>query len=295
MTTEIEVNAIVELQIKRKFAIKLANKQTNAVRALARRQCGFKWQADDDEREKVNKRAADIITRGLAGKEQRPEDFAIAQDLAPELELLNACLAPLEKRRHDIEAEMRRLTRLLPGYEWARAVAGLGEIGVAVIVGEAGDIAKYPNIRHLWRRLGLAPYDGRAMSNWHGNELTADEWTECGYSPQRRAQIYACVGDSLGKHQLGSAKKAGTDFSVAKGPYGDVYVRRRTHCLETHPDWTRMHAHGDAMRVMTKAVIKDFWRAWCAETGRAMMPDRWAADSNGALTSTGVVDSSSLI
>ena len=29
---------------------------------------------------------------------------------------------------------------------------------------------------------------------------------------------------NLGKHQFGSAKKAGTDFSVAKGPYGEVLV-----------------------------------------------------------------------
>jgi hypothetical protein len=273
----VNIDFVVELQVKRKFVIKLVNKQTNAVRALARRQCGFKWQAEEAERAKVNKRAADIVTRGLVGKEQRPEDFAIAMDLAPELELLAVCLVPLEKRRHDIEAEMRHLMHSLPGYTWAKGVAGLGDIGLAVIVGEAGDIAKYPNVRHLWRRLGLAPYDGRAMSNWHGNELTADEWTENGYSPQRRAQIFACVGDSLIKHQLGSAKKAGTDFSVAKGPYGEVYVKRRDHCLKTHPDWSRGHAHGDAARVMTKAVIKDFWRAWCAETGRAMGLDHWMA------------------
>jgi len=74
---------------------------------------------------------------------------------------------------------------------------------------------------------------------------------------------------------LGSAAKAGTDFSVAKGPYGHAYVARRTHCLQTHPDWNRGHLHGDAMRFMTKAVIKDLWRQWCAAEGVELAPDKW--------------------
>ncbi len=278
--TDKVVIALIELQVKRKFVIKLINRQVNSVRALTRRYCGFTWDATEDDRTKINKRAATIVSRALANKAQDAKDLPIAEMLSNELELLTICLAPLEARRKVVEKEMAKLVTKLPVYEWMKGVAGLGEIGLAVIIGEAGDIGNYPNVRHLWRRLGLAPYGGRAMSNWHGNELTAEEWTTCGYSPRRRAEIYACVGDSLGKHQLGSAKKAGTDFSVAKGLYGHVYVKRRTHCLETHPDWTRGHAHDDAMRVMTKAVLKDLWRTWHIREGRALRPDKWKDGDN---------------
>jgi len=274
-TAEIS-ETIIALQVKRKWAIKLAIKLKNSTRSLARRYCGFRWDIDETERAKVSKRAAGIVDRALAGKEQLPNDADIASVMVAELKLLELTLGPVEDRRNVIEKEMVRLAKQLPVYPWAKAVAGLGEIGLAVTVGEAGDISKYPNIRHLWKRLGLAPYEGRAMSNWHGNELNADEWTAAGYSSKRRAEIFACVGESLGKHQLGSAAKAGTDFSVAKGPYGEIYVARRNHCLTTHPDWSRGHLHGDAMRVMTKAVLKDIWREWNREEGNELDPDRWA-------------------
>jgi len=276
------VTAMIALQVKRKWRIKIINKETNSVRALARRYCGFVWDVEEAEREKVNKRAAGIVDRALAGKEQRSEDAEIAEIMATELEDLDATIGLHTKRRDVIEAEMKKLAKQLPVYFWAKGVAGLGEIGLAVIIGEAGDISRFPNVRHLWKRLGLAPFEKngetRAMSQWHGNQLDTDEWIQCGYNGKRRAEIYACVGESLGKHQLGSAAKAGTDFSIAKGPYGHVYVARRNRCILAHPDWSRGHLHGDAMRVMTKAVIKDLWREWNSCEGIEMLQDKWAAE-----------------
>lgn len=282
METAKIVTALINLQVKRKWAIKLLNKLKNSTRALARRYCGFVWDTSEEERAKVNKRAAGIVDRALAGKEQLESDSYIAETMAQELELLAQTLSLYEKRRDVIEGEMKKLVKQLPVYFWVKSIAGLGEIGLAVIIGEAGDLSKYHNIRHLWKRLGLAPFEKndetRAMSQWHGNQLDADEWTSMGYSGKRRAEIYACVGESLGKHQLGSAAKAGTDFSVAKGPYGHVYVARRNRCIAAHPDWSRGHLHGDAMRVMTKAVLKDLWREWYRCEGVEMLPDRWAAE-----------------
>ncbi len=282
MNTAEIVATMIDLQVKRKWTIKLANKLKNSTRALARRYCGFRWDESEEERGKVNKRAAGIVDRALAEKEQLDADVEISAVMAEELDLLAQTLALYERRRDTIESEMKKLAKQLPIHAWAKGVAGLGEIGLAVAVGEAGDIARFPNVRHLWRRLGLAPFEkngeARAMSQWHGNQLDADEWIQCGYSGKRRAEIYACVGESLAKHQLGAAKKAGTDFSIAKGPYGHVYVERRNRCILAHPDWSRGHLHGDAMRVMTKAVMKDLWSEWNRAEGVEMMPDRWAAE-----------------
>jgi hypothetical protein len=56
-----------------------------------------------NERKKINKRAAGIVDRALAGKAQSPDDVFIAETMAEELSVLTICLAPLEQRRHDVE------------------------------------------------------------------------------------------------------------------------------------------------------------------------------------------------
>lgn len=44
-------------------------------------------------------------------------------------------------------------------------------------------------------------------------------------------------------------------------PYRVVYDDRRAHTAVTHPDWTDGHSHQDALRVASKAVLRDLWRA----------------------------------
>lgn len=44
-------------------------------------------------------------------------------------------------------------------------------------------------------------------------------------------------------------------------PYRVVYDARRAHTAVTHPDWTDGHSHNDALRVASKAILRDLWRA----------------------------------
>ena len=44
-------------------------------------------------------------------------------------------------------------------------------------------------------------------------------------------------------------------------PYRVAYDRRRMHTATSHPDWTDGHSHQDALRVASKEVLKDLWRA----------------------------------
>lgn len=51
-------------------------------------------------------------------------------------------------------------------------------------------------------------------------------------------------------------------------PYRLVYDARRGHTATSRPDWTDGHSHNDALRVASKAVLRDLWRAardWHAE------------------------------
>lgn len=169
--------------------------------------------------------------------------------------ILNTILsrAGWDTLRKTTEVRMCATAGQFPVLERAAAVAGFAELGLAVILAEAGnDLTAFPHPMHLWKRLGLAPYKGRAMSQWHGKDLTAGEWSEQGYNGNRLGRIVGV---------------AGTPLFLAKdrpGGYGAVYAARRAHTALTHPDWTKAHSDNDARRIMLKAFIADLWRWWKA-------------------------------
>jgi hypothetical protein len=256
------LNLLAEMQVHRKFYIATTNKQTNAVGALARRAIGWRYDMAEADRAKMNGRAARIVAAALNGKKQRPDDVAAAAMLSANLAVISIGIEATTKARHKLELDMKRAVRKLPIADWAKGVHGLGELGLAVILAEAGDLAKYPKKGHLWKRLGLAPLDGRAMSTWRmKGGLSAEQWTQAGYSPRRRAEIYAVISEPLFRQQ-----------TVVQGPYRAIYDRRKAATEIWRPDWTKMHRHMDALRVMTKHLIRDLWVAW--RRAKCSLPER---------------------
>lgn len=242
---------IAELQVRRKFFIGLVNKQTNAAKALVRRSLGWKWDESEEGREAVNKRAGRIVDAALAGKEPKAEDAALLSVFAADLAHVSQALKPCEKARAEIEKEMVKAARKLPVYEWQKSVHGFGEKALAIIVGETGNLSRYDHEDKLKKRLGLAPYSGKAFSTWRkGGGLSADEWTDAGYAPKRRAEIHA-VMEPLFRHQ-----------TVTQGVYRVAYDRRRAHTAETHPDWKPIQSHMDGLRIMTQRLVTDLWSEW---------------------------------
>ena len=254
--------ALQELQVRRKFLISAYNKQTNTAAALVRRMLGFDPKLPESEREKIKARATAIAGRVLAGNPQDEKDNFVASAIIADLNVVAKSIEPLKERRAEVEKEMAKLAKQLPVYAWVSGVKGLGPVGLAVIIGETGDLSNYPHWRMVWKRLGLMPYEGKAASSWKSGGLTKENWVTLGYSPKRRAEIHACVADPMSKHQLESAQKSGSEFGAAKGKYGEVYVARREKTLVDHPDWTKAHARADALRIMTKTLISDLWSEW---------------------------------
>lgn len=156
-----------------------------------------------------------------------------------------------DQLRDACETAMREIARTFPVWERVAQIAGFSDFGLAVIVAEAGnDLSAYPHHMHLWKRLGLAPYNGKAGSWWVAKGgLTDKEWEELGYSPRRRGTVAGVVGAPL-------------FFAKADNAYGAIYTARREHTALTHPDWTKAHSDNDARRIMTKALIKDVWHMW---------------------------------
>jgi len=50
----------------------------------------------------------------------------------------------------------------------------------------------------------------------------------------------------------------------ASDSYRAAYDRRRLRTAETHADWRKARAHNDALRIMTKRLLRDLWQAWRA-------------------------------
>lgn len=56
-------------------------------------------------------------------------------------------------------------------------------------------------------------------------------------------------------------QNATTVPACACSPYRVVYDSRRAHTAITHPEWTDGHSHNDGLRVASKAILRDLWRA----------------------------------
>lgn len=169
------------------------------------------------------------------------------------------------------------LAKAMPEHGWQKVVAGFGELGLAIIVGETGTKIKledgtveikgldtFATKERVWKRLGLAVIDGERQQK----RTNVEEAEAHGYNPRRRAEIWA-IADSMFKHQRAGDKdedgndptKSGKPMVVpahATGPYGEVYGRRKAH-TETR-GWTDKHRDHDARRIMMKALVEDLWR-----------------------------------
>jgi hypothetical protein len=170
-----------------------------------------------------------------------------------------------DNMRTQVEKDMIRLAKQLPVYPWWQAIKGAGDLGLAIIVGEAGDVGSYRDKSALWKRLGLAVIDGGRQRRVAGEAAMAH-----GYAPARRAEVWT-IADSLFKHQWRGADEDTGRIAGPSGPYGEYYGRRKAYLTERErgvnerEPWTPKHIDNDARRYMTKALLRDLRGAWRAE------------------------------
>lgn len=188
---------------------------------------------------------------------------------------------PFDGMEDENKKAMAALIKPLPIWaDFAKSVRGFGEVSLAVILAEAGDLSNYDGISKLWKRMGLAPGQNRVPPGLSKEDRSA-AWIERGYSPRRRSHMFV-IGETLLKAQIRKAKDAdGNDTGerVALGPYGEALLHRKRHTQQTHPEWwcdkdgnpkvdketgRPMSAHGnaDAQRCVEKRLLRDLWRAW---------------------------------
>lgn len=272
-----------KLQRDRKFVIAMEVQATNRACAHIVGSLGVGVDAEEKARKAAWERARRIVhiaigrrkvrkdgTIDIVHKPQAEEDQLIANREEANLTMTCHAIQPILARRAELESEMERLAGELPVAEgFIESTAGFNLLGLAVIVGEAGDLSNYATKRRLWRRLGLGMAEGheaKAYSTWRKTGgLSADDWTLAGYSPRRLGQVFGVVTVPL-------------FMQKAKSKYGRIYDARRRHTMTTHPEWyqdkngkpkvgakgepSSAHGMADAKRVMTKALLADLLSAW---------------------------------
>jgi hypothetical protein len=237
------------------------------------------WHVDDSEadRKKANEEALALIkaARKGEGEAEIVETVTMSDN--------SRSFSDVHRKRH--EKEMENLAKMLPVAPWVDAVPGLGMLGLATIVAETGDLSNYANVAKVWKRLGYAPYNGKAGSTWkrptwRGGDpaLTSEEWIENPFSAKRYSLLYVISVWLLNTQWTGAAKTE-DGIGKPKGPYGEVYAKRQAHTAVTHPDWTKMHSRMDALRIMMKEVLKDLWLEWQRVTKLDAAGRQHAADT----------------
>lgn len=262
---------IRSLHQRARYAIKRQSQADRSLEAFVRVNVfGFSTFDDEATRDKKSAAALKLIKQCRDGK--APKEFIAIADVVKSSDLGRK---GFDKVRNQAELALRKATVDLPGIEFVAGVRGFGNLGFAQIIGECGNLSKYAGPAKVWKRLGLAPYQGLAMSSWKRDSwrpraLTGDEWIANPFKGERYA-IVAQIALWLVNSQMEAAEKSGTQFGKPTGPYGEVYLKRRLRTAETHPDWTLMHARSDAMRITVKKLLADLWCAWNGRATRSMI------------------------
>ena len=238
------IDEIREYHAQRRATLKMQLRIDNNCRAQARRYLGWQTDLPEKEREAIAADAASVVE---AVQKDKPLPDHLADAAAA---LATFCLTSRESRRpfdacrRNVERRMTKAVMSLPVWPWVEAVKGFGPLGLAIIIGEAGDLSAYANPGKLWKRMGLAVIDGKAQ----GKRTDREEAARHGYDPQRRSAFWT-ITDSLLKQ---------------RGPFKDMYDARKAYELARDPEMTKIHAHRRAQRFAGKRLLRDLWTAWRA-------------------------------
>jgi hypothetical protein len=172
------------------------------------------------------------------------------------------------EQRAAVEKELRLVARALPIWlAHVKAVKGFGDLRLALIVGECGDIGSYRSVSGLWKRMGLAVINGERQRK----KTDPDEAKAHGYNAERRSMAYV-LGTEIMKAQLRAprddeGRKTNAD-TIAIGPLGEVYINRRLY--EANNGIEKAHAHNRAARFMVKRVLRELYGAWHSMESNAL-------------------------
>ena len=226
------------------------------------------------------------IRRGLPVSAKVSEAMIQETDYPP-IDTLLLARGVLRDHLSKIETQLEKLAEELPAYaSFWKPTRGLSGLGLALIVGEAGNLAEYDTHSQLWRRFGLHVGGGQAYYTKRSG-MSPEAWSKAGYCPRRRSLVYQLT-DSLLKGQI-RKDEHDPDKRIALGDYGALYLREKerqrekakaeglTVCAaakipakDAHKYRSDGHIHNRAARYVGKKLLRDLWKAWRREAMSSM-------------------------
>jgi transposase len=82
--------------------------------------------------------------------------------------VLTCLTTQMESLRQQIETHIQAHPSLKEPYELLLSICGIGQRTAALLLGELGDLSRFPNVRDLVAYVGLAPHVQRSGSSVHG-------------------------------------------------------------------------------------------------------------------------------
>ncbi len=234
-----------------------------AAQGLCRSRTGCHLHDVGIKEHKAARAVADRLWKAYRKGERHPTLLA-DKGLHITLDSMTCGLGDMERLKVLNEIQMvEKALGCVPVMHMAESIRGLSDLSIAKIAAEVGDMSVYEKgVAGIWKRAGLAVIDGERQRKKKEKELALRH----GYSPTRRSTFYV-IGETMFKTQ-GKGDEA--------GPYRQVYDARRAATADR--GWTKMHAMNDALRYMTKRLVKDMWREWRRVKGLSTPTDEeWAA------------------
>lgn len=213
----------------------------------------------------------------------------------PDVARLAGTVEALVGLEHEAELTLRRAFRRCRIHPWVKAQTGLGDKQVARLLGAIGDPywhladERPRTVSELWAYCGLhvLPVSPGVLDaqidNADGDQLPADHvelethmahvgGNQISDPGQKCAANHPQGAGVAPKRRRGQKANWSTEAKTraylcatscikqASSPYRAVYLARREHTAVTHPDWTPGHSHNDALRITSKAILRDLWR-----------------------------------
>lgn len=288
-----KLDALRWLHRQRIFAMENRKRSDLALGSFLRTQLGWERNGDATVNARAKRRAAELIKIGervlrqqerLAEGKKGADPTAVEGYCDPDFqewkEVVLASVAarrPFDKIEASCEKDMTNLVRELPIYEWANQIRGFGEIGLATILAEAGNLSRFSSPAKLWKRMGvgLAEDENGNFVRQGGlkSGAPAELWVRHGYNRKRRSMMYV-IGDALVKGN-------------ADGEYRSLYLERKEYEREraiaaglkvapaariprnkAREYRSEGHIHLRAQRYMEKRLLKNLWIEWARLHGR---------------------------
>lgn len=191
---------------------------------------------------------------------------------------LRAVAEALAGVEHQAVLEMQRALRRHPLGAWVKATKGVGEKQGARLLSAIGDPywnardQKARTVSALWAYCGLHTLPAsRPDSEAHpasagGGQTGGDPGLADADIQSPAAWVAARRQKGVRANWSTTAKTRAYLVAVScmkspSSPYRAVYDARREHTALTHPEWTAGHSHNDALRIVSKRILRDLWRA----------------------------------